>query len=305
VQTVRAMIDRLSGDRLRRDLFHLCKDPIPYRKINHTLPGHAKHTLDEADDYIVAQLEACGYTVEKQAVPVQARERDESKPKAQQYGPASGPWMAAYNLNAVRVGSAQPDETIVFVAHKDSQSWVDSPGAYDNGVGTVALIEMARALSENQPRRSFWFLWCNEEHAPWTSIHAAEVARDRGDNLIAVLNMDGIGGRPDEDVRAGRRTNVTLYTEPEGERIADLMSEVNDRYRIGLTQTKGRRSSPGDDDGSFIRAGFPTAVINIGSWHYAEPSYHRETDVPENVDTDNVLMATQAAFAAALTLDAS
>src|SRR5690242_5171804 len=41
----------------------------------------------------------------------------------------------------------------------------------------------------------------------------------------------------DEEIAAGRKTNVTLYTRPEGKRLADLMAEVNERYRIGLIQT--------------------------------------------------------------------
>ena len=46
---------------------------------------------------------------------------------------------------------------------------------------------------------------------------------------------------------AGRKTNVTLYTRPEGKRVADLMAEVNERYRIGLIQSSHQRSRPGDD----------------------------------------------------------
>jgi hypothetical protein len=161
---------------------------------------------------------------------------------------------------------------------------------------------MARVLRNFVPLRTWRFLFCNEEHMPWTSVAAAENARARGDNLIAIFNIDGIGGKPQED--AGLKTNTTLFTEPEGERFADLMAEVNDTYHIGLLQRKAKRPSPGDDDGSFIKAGYPMAVINIGSWPYRNPDYHAETDVPERVDFENVRMATQASLAAGLHVDA-
>jgi len=109
-----------------------------------------------------------------------------------------------------------------------------------------------------------------------------------------------MGGKPQADMDAGRKTNVTLYTKPEGERFADLMAEVNKTYGIGLIQQKYQRQSPGDDDGSYINAGYPMAVANLGSYPYADPNYHTEQDIPEFVDVPNLWMATQASLAAGL-----
>ena len=104
---------------------------------------------------------------------------------------------------------------------------------------------------------------------------------------------------------------MTLYTHPEGKRLADLMADVNERYRIGLIQTSHQRSRPGDDDGSFINAGYGCAVANLGSWPYADAAITRcagtrlPEDVPERVDLVNVRMVAQATLAALLTLDQS
>jgi len=300
-----ALIARVSERLLRKHLFHLAKDPLPFRKINCTLPGHAKHTLAETDDFIQGKLEGWGYPVEREGCLVQAFRCDVTKPKAHQYGKprSDDPWQVAYNLYARKTGSVHPDEIIVFVAHKDSQSWVDSPGAYDNAVGTAACLEFARILARYRSRRSVWFLFCNEEHRPWTSVTAARNARVRGDRLVAVFNVDALGGKSADDVVAGRKTNVTGYTAPEGEPLADLVAEVNDRYGIGLDQSKARRLQPGDDDGSFIKEGFPAAVIHCGSVPYADPEYHLESDTAEHVDLPNVRMAAQAALAAAVRVD--
>ena len=299
------LIRKVDQKRLHDDLFYLSKHPLPFRKINYTLPGHDKCTLYEADDFIQARLESCGYAVEKEACLVQAYGRDYTKNIHHQYARPrpDSPWQIAYNLYAKKVGTAHPDEIVVFVSHKDSQSWIASPGANDNAVGTIGNMEIARILANYPSRRTFWFLFCNEEHSPWTSMTAARNAKIRGDNIVAVFNLDGLGRGTEADLKAGRKTNVTLFTKPEGERLADLMIEVNKHYKLGLVQTKYKRPGPGDDDGSFVRAGYPAAVANIGSYPYADPNYHLETDVPETVKIAHVAAATRASLAGGVRVD--
>jgi aminopeptidase YwaD len=213
------------------------------------------------------------------------------------------PWYTAYNLYAAKRGRSHPGDIILVLAHKDSQSWIDSPGANDNAIGTVSVLEMATVLSNYRSERTIRFLFCNEEHTPWTSVTAAQNARARGERITAVFNIDGVGVKTAEDTAARKKTNVTAYTLPEGERLAELMSAVNVRYAIGLEQRTVRRPRPGDDDGSFVNAGYPNAVLLIGSWPYGDPNYHIEGDIPERCDVKNAAMAVQAALAAILTLD--
>jgi hypothetical protein len=302
---IRSLIGQVDSERMSKNLFALAKDPLPFRKLNLTLPGHEKNTLYEADDYISGRLESWGYRVEREGVQVQAYRRDIRKPKHAQYSRPmpEDPWYTAYNLYAVKKGRSHPGDIIVVVAHKDSQSWIDSPGANDNAIGTVGVLEMAAVLRNYRSERTIRFLFCNEEHTPWTSIAAAQNAKARGDRIVAVFNTDGVGVKTPEDTAAGKKTNVTGYTLPEGERLAELMSAVNVRYAIGLEQRTVKRSRPGDDDGSFVNAGFPNAVVNIGSWPYGDPNYHTAGDVPELCDVKNAAMAVQAILAAILTRD--
>ena len=302
-------IARLLGEvdqrRMREDIFHLADNPLPMRKLNLTMPDHAKSTLDEADDYLAQRLEAGGYTVRREGVRVQAFRCDTNKPKAHQYSaPApEDPWYLASNLLAERSGKTRPNEIILLLAHKDSPSWVHSPGAYDNAVGTAAVLELARIFARLEPHRTIRFLFCNEEHTPWTSVTAANNMRQRGDNLVAIFNLDSLGGKSQADIDAGMKTNATLYTVDEGKALADLMTEVNESYAIGLRQSVVKRTSPGDDDGSFVNAGYGKAVVSVGSFPYADPEYHREGDVAERVDYENVRLTTQASLAAVLHVD--
>ena len=302
---VEALISRVDEDELRQTVFYLSKDPLPYRKANYRRPGHAKSTLDETDDYLERRLRSWGCAVEKVPHQGQAFRCDPFRPRHQLYtSPApSDPWYTLHDLNVRKTGSQNPGEIVCIVAHKDSMSWTDSPAAHDNAVGTAGSLEIARVLAGYEMKRSLWLLFCNEEHVPWTSVAAAEGAKARGENLIAIFNLDAIAGKSQAARDAGRRTNVTLYTSSQGERLARLMAEVNEVYGIGLEQSSYQRQSPGDDDGSFIRAGYPAAVANFGSYPYADPNYHEAWDIPELVDIANVRMTVQATLAAVLSLD--
>jgi hypothetical protein len=302
--SIRGLISAVDSEQISQHVFYLAKDPLPYRKLNLILPGHEKNTLYETDDYLTGKLESWGYHVEREGVQVQAYRRDTSKPIHEQYSPPKpeDPLYTAYNLYAEKKGRSHPDRIIVVLAHKDSQSWIDSPGANDNAIGTAGVLEMARVLAQYNSESTIRLLWCNEEHTPWTSITTAQNAKARGDNIIAVFNHDSIASKSAEQTAAGKKTNVIAYTRPEGKRLAELMLEVNARYSIGLEQRTVERS-PGDDDGSFVLAGYPAAVKNTGSWPDSDPNYHAEGDIPEHCDVTNAAMTVQATLAAVVTLD--
>lgn len=298
-------LEGIDQRRIRDDVFYLADNPLPMRKLNLTLPDHEKSTLEEADDYLALQLERCGYAVTREEMRVQAFRCDTNKPKAHQYSTPSpdDPWYVARNLLAERRGKTLPEEIVLLLAHKDSQSWVHSPGAYDNAVGTAAILEIARIIARLEPQRTIRFLWCNEEHTPWTSVLAANNMRQRNDNLVAIFNTDSLGGKSQADIDAGVKSNATLYTVDEGKALADLMTEVIESYALGLRQSVTKRQNPGDDDGSFVKAGYKRAIVNVGSFPYADPQYHLEGDVAERVDYENVRLATQATLAAVLHVD--
>ena len=302
---IRDLIAKVSPERLRHDLFHLCKDPLPFRKVNYTRPGQDKSSLDEADDFIVQQLADAGYSPTRTPFQVQAFRCDSTKPLHHWYSkPADDdPWYTAHNLETQRVGAAHPDEIIVLVSHKDSMSWIASPGAHDNCAGTVINMEIARVLADYEPRRTIRFLFCNEEHTPWTSKFAAEAAAERGDNIIAVLNQDSLDGKSDEDMARHALTHAVAHSTPEGKVLAQRIEQANARYDIGLEVTLEFKERVNDDDGMFIKAGFPHTVMNVGSLPYGDAQYHLEGDVPERVDIENLRRSAQLVLAVVLELD--
>ncbi|MHB1356925.1 MAG: M28 family metallopeptidase [Anaerolineae bacterium] len=299
-----ALLAQVSADLLRQNVYYLSHKPFSRRVYNWSLPCHPSSSLDEADSWIAQQLMGWGYTPEYDQTQVRAFGRDTTKPLAQQYAspPADAPWFTAQNVLAKKLGTDNPEQLIVVLAHKDSQSWIASPGANDNAIGTCGALEAARVLRGYKPKHSLWFIFCNEEHIPWTSVTAALAIKAAGLDVLAAINLDGIGVKsPDH---AGQLTNVTRYTSDEGERLADMMARLNEQHSLGLLQSKYRSARPGDDDGSFINAGFPWAVLNTGSIPYGDPNYHSEGDTADLVDVANAKVTVQLTLAAILHLDA-
>jgi hypothetical protein len=295
------LVKQVDMQQIRDNLFYLAEDPLPCRRANYVLSGHEKNTLYEADDYIQSLLESWGYTMEKEVCLAQASRRDPTKqPRHRQATDAlpGDPWYEIYNLYAKKVGTAHPEEIVIVISHKDSHPALHTPGAYDNATGTVTNLEIARVLSNYPTRRSIWFIYCNEEHRPWSSKTAARRARQRGDNIVAVFNLDGTGGKTQADIDAGRKVNVAHYVRDESKWLADLMAEVNDTYEIGLIQTAAQTESAGSDDQSYIDRGYLSAINNIGSIPFRPPHYHEEGDIPGRVDVENVTMVAKATVAA-------
>ncbi len=300
---IQKLIRQVNHKYLNNHLFFLSKE-LPCRTLNFTVEGHEKCTLYEADDFIQRNFESYGYKIEKEAVSVQAFVPDSSVPYGFRKPLSEEPWHTAFNLYAKKRGTKYPGELIIVLAHKDSQSWLEcAPGAYDNAMGTSAVMEMARILANYDSQRSIWFLFCNEEHWQWTSVTAAQNIANLNLNVVAVLNIDSIGGKSQKDISYNKLTNVTRYTTWEGEKLADLMAGLNQKYQIGLDQKKYYCPEPNDDDGSFVKAGFSAAVLNIGSFPYADPNYHTINDRPECVDLLNVKLATQLSLAFLVYLD--
>jgi hypothetical protein len=299
----KALASKVSMERIRENVFYLSKDPLPRRVLNWSLPGHTMSSLEEADGWILKQLTDHGYKPVTDETRVRAFGRDHSKPLHHQYArpPDDAPWFTARNIIAERRGKKHPEELIIIIAHKDSQSWIESPGANDNAVGTCGALELAFLLKNYKPDHTIQFIFCNEEHTPWTSVTAANAIKESGKNVIAVINVDGIGVKAPE--QKGKMTNVTRFTTPEGEKLADLMSALNDRFSLQLEQSKYKSPRPGDDDGSFINAGFPWSVLNIGSMPYGDVNYHLESDIPEKTDFKNAELTVKLTLAAILHLD--
>ena len=299
------LLQAVSLEKLQNDLFHLCRDPFSFRTVSYTAPWHTKNSLDETDDFLLERLRVLGTAPRVIPNRVRAYRCNERKDIHRWYSfpYTTDPTYEARSIEATLPGSGCPDEIIQLIAHKDSQSWINSAGAQDNATGTVVNLELIRLLANAPHRRTIRFLFCNEEHFPWHSMAMAQEAKNRGDNIIAVLNSDSFCGKNDADQAAGRKTLWSVYSTPEGKPLAELAVSMAAKYELPIETFVGASGSIGDDEGSFINAGFRCAVVNQGSFPYADSQYHLRGDIPERVDLENLRASAQVVLAMILEVD--
>lgn len=292
----------VSIDNLQHDLFYLCRDPLSFRTVSYTVPWHVKNSLEEADEFISSEMRKCVPNVSMIPYKLQPFCCDRSKPLHHWYSAPlpSDPWYEGHCIEVVVLGRTHPEEIIQLVSHKDSMSWINSPGAHDNAVGAVANMEVIRVLSKLDLKRTVRVLFCNEEHVPWYSKTYAEIAQKRGDRIIAVMNQDSLCGKSDQAAASGIRTMASAYSTQEGKLLAEFIVSEAAKYNIPITASTAFKAHVNDDDGSFINAGFPYTVHNLGSWPYGDPQYHLPGDIPERVDLINLVLSVKLILAAVI-----
>lgn len=107
-----------------------------------------------------------------------------------------------YNVVATLPGDAGSDDLIVVMAHYDNRApeptdgETYAPGANDNGSGIALLLESARLLSAYEWHQTIVFLAAAaEEQGTYGSRHFVQTAFLDGQNIIAAINYDAVGGR--------------------------------------------------------------------------------------------------------------
>jgi len=91
-----------------------------------------------------------------------------------------------------RIPGADPSSAIILGAHIDSPN---SPGAIDNGINSVALLEVARILNQAQiqPKTDLYLVWFgSEELWLYGSQHFVNTHQELLDRTLAAFIMDGI-----------------------------------------------------------------------------------------------------------------
>lgn len=298
------LLNAVSEERLNHDLFYLCRDPFSFRSVTYTIPWHTKNSLDEFDGFLEGEMKK--YSSHVRMIPYKLRpfRCDSSKELHHWYSAPleEDPWYDGNCIEVTLPGTEHPDEIIQLVSHKDSMSWINSPGACDNAVGTIANMELVRILSQVKLSRTVRVLFCNEEHSPWYSKTYAEHAASHSDQIIAVLNQDSLCGKSAEEARKGP-CMASAYSVPEGKALADLLVRMQEKYQIPIRVISAQKDSVNDDDGSFIRAGYLRTVINCGSWPYSDEEYHLPGDIPERVNIRELALSVQLLLAAVLEMD--
>jgi len=204
---------------------------------------------------------------------------------------------AVPNVLAWQPGS-DPDlrnEYVVIGAHLDHlglQNGSLFPGADDNGSGSTALLNIARAISTNpiKPKRSVLFMWfAGEEIGLVGSAYYVDHPLLPLDKMICMLNIDMVGRNEEKqgETASENETSIHLVGSKQGdldlhEIILKANQYVNFAFEYDEEGVFGR-----SDQANFFKKGTSVAFL-FGGFH---PDYHRPTDQVSKINFRKIAAA--------------
>jgi hypothetical protein len=197
------------------------------------------------------------------------------------------------NIIAEIRGQTDPDEIMIICAHYDSTSDVPdtiAPGADDNASGTAAVMEAARILRLYSFDFTIRFIaFSAEEWGLYGSRHYASRARNQGEKIIGVINLDMIA------YADSMPEDLELIVNPYSEWMAERINLSANTY-AGLPVRKIVNASfVYSDHAAFWENGY-AAVLGIEDEPLANPYYHRTTDTIDTLNFDFYADSTKAAL---------
>ena len=234
------------------------------------------------------------------------------------------------NVLAVLRGTTEPNRYVIMSGDIDSRvsdplnATSDSPGANDNASGMAGVIEAARVLSAHKfPATIVLAGLSGEEQGLFGGRHMAQVARDEGWDIEAVLNNDMIGNiegvdgviennsfrvfsepTPVTETEEARRRRRFTGGEVDGpsrqlaryvDRIAETYFPNLDAIMIYRLDRFGR----GGHHRPFNDAGFPG--VRIMETHENYTRQHQDIRVEDGIEYGDVIEGVNFDYAAKLT----
>jgi hypothetical protein len=259
-----APIEAFSAERAMVHVRELVKKPHPV--------GSAGHAA--VRDMLVARLRELGLSPEVQ----------KTFTTAQFFGRISG--AIVENVVARVPGRGGDRRALLFAAHYDAVP--QSPGAGDDGAGTAALLETARAIVQGPPLdRDVVFLFTDGEELGLLGANAFVSEHPAAKDIIAAFNFDA----------RGSRGSVAMFdTSSQSGGLIRALAHVPYIQASSFVSTLARML-PNDTDATiFKKAGIPTM-----SFAFADgvENYHRASDTAENLSPRSVQQMGDTALALA------
>lgn len=220
----------------------------------------------------------------------------------------NGKAKASENVLAYIKGTEKPNEVIVISAHLDhigitSDGEINN-GADDDGSGTVAIIEIARAFKTaendgNGPKRSVLFLHVTgEEIGLFGSRYYTDVAPVFPlANTVANLNIDMIG-RVDAKHENGSNYLYLIGSDRLSKELHNISESVNKEYiNLELDYTFNDVNDPNrfyyrSDHYNFAKNNVPVIFYFNGT----HDDYHRPSDTPDKINYEFLETRTRLIF---------
>jgi carboxypeptidase Q len=181
-----------------------------------------------------------------------------------------------YNTVAEIRGAEKPDEVVMLGAHLDS--WDLGTGSTDNGTGSMAVLEAARALAKLnlKPKRTIRFvLFSGEEEGLVGSVKYVEAHKS---------DLEKISGIFVHDAGTGRVLTVGLHDNYQDREIVDQVLAPLSSLKL-LEPSMARQF--GTDHASFDNVGVPGFWAIQDGAEYSK-THHSQSDTFDKVWKDDL-----------------
>ena len=180
----------------------------------------------------------------------------------------------SHNVIATIPGTEFPEEVITFSAHFDSVIY--SSGAWDNGTGSITIMELMHYFNANKPKRTVKFIWCgSEEIGLLGSKDYCEKHKEELDKVLFNINVDMTGTLLGYEI-------AVCSCEDAVAKYIDVLGKI-EGFPIG---TKVDMYS--SDSSSFAMAGVPAVTFaRLAPRGGAE--IHSRKDIIDHLDPDKFI----------------
>lgn len=168
-------------------------------------------------------------------------------------------------------------------------------GADDDGSGSMAVLEVARAFAAQRakPKRSILFVWhAGEELGLFGAEHFTDHPTVDREQIVAQLNLDMVGrGRPGDEKDGGPNYLQLIGSRRLSTQLGDLVEQVSRSKRFNW-QFDYQYDAAGhpeqfycrSDHYMYARYGIPVVFMTTGG----HADYHQLTDEVEYIDFDKL-----------------
>lgn len=198
------------------------------------------------------------------------------------------------NIVGTLQGAVDPAQVVVICAHYDSYSNQPdtlAPGADDNASGTAAVLEAARIFAGYSFDFSVKFIcFSAEEWGLYGSKDYASKARQQGEEIIAVINLDMIAFT---DILP---EDLDVISNPDSEWLADRFFSVTPLYAPLDIFKIVNSSFVWSDHSPFWNNGY-SAILGIEDYNVPNPYYHTTHDTIDTLNFDFITDVMKASLA--------
>ncbi len=163
------------------------------------------------------------------------------------------------------------------------------PGADDNGSGSTALLQIAKAIQSNpdKPGRSVLLIaFCAEERGLLGSKYYVEHPLRPLSDMVCMLNIDMVGRNEESDSEPASENENTIHlvgSKRISEQLHDLTLQAN-RHVNFVFEYDQEGVYTRSDHASFAKHGVPVTFL-FGGFN---PHYHKPTDTLDSINYSKI-----------------